>query len=692
MSKRTLFLFLVIFIFSLLSGCSVVSDLGVSKSNPKQISTYEDFISITNTEKYRYYILINDITMPEGEAIRYSLGFLNGSLDGNGYSLKNFRIIARDSIYDVTKDVLGIGIFSYVHDEGVVKNLKLDNFNLTVNEFNREIGVGSIAGILNKSASCINVSGDVKLTVSSRSEVMQIGGLFGVANGNISDIDLTVNIDSNNNTISGGLVGEGEVNLKDSRVRGFLSSNAVNVGGMIGHGKSASGSNLFTDIEINVYSSEAYSVGGIIGKYTNPGRSDKYFTDLMSVGPIIVYDAKTINAGGIVGNIGSNTYIRDVFSLSNIYHGNSYSLKTSNNYAYGAIAGKSSEDTQVRNGYYCTDLGVKRAIGNFVDDDLYHFGYGSRDYRTNNELINMTSDNWDYSDGAYPVLSKFNYEGNNKLKISINKVIDLDLMYKKPWGYYELNNDLDYTSLSLNTLFTSLKPFCGVFNGNKHNLSNISIIEEDEEISLFKYTSNADIKGLRIDDVYISLLDKLVLNDGYGFIAYRAVNTNISDIEATGNAFISTSYSKGNFGMLVGSFEGGGKLENILVDVTFAVLDFTTLEELDREFNVGAVVGRLTGEGQYINNVVTTSGVLASNNHNIITNTVAIVFGQISGVDIDITNVFFEPDEGGTLASFVIKHDVELDKFLEIIPLIGDNFSRIDTNFFIVSVENIRLK
>lgn len=691
MNKRILFL-LIICLVSFLSGCSVINDLGTSKSKPKEISTYEEFISITNAKSYKYYVLINDIEMPDDELINYNLGFLNGSLDGNGYSLKNFKVFARDNVYDITKDVLGVGIFSYIEDKGEVKNLKLDNFNLTVNELNKEIGVGAIAGLLNRSASCVNVSGDVKLTVSSRSEVMQVGGLFGVANGSISNVDLTINIDSNNSTISGGIVGEGEVNLKDSRVRGYLSSSAVNVGGMIGHGKNASGSNLFTDIEINVYSSEEYSVGGVIGKYTNPGKADKFFTDLMSVGPIIIYDAKTVNAGGIVGNIGSDTYIRDVFSLSNIYHGNLYSLKVSSNFKYGAIVGKSSIATQVRNGYYCTDLGITRAIGNFDDDSLYHFGYGAREYRTNDDLFNMTSDNWGFSNGSYPVLNNYDFDGNNTLKISLYEIKDLDLIYKKPWGYYELENDLDYTNLSLNTLFTSLKPFCGVFNGNKHKLSNLSIIEKDEDISLFKYTSNADISGLRIDDVYISLFDKLELNDGYGFIAYSSVNTNIKDIEVTGNAFISTSYSKGNFGMLVGSFEGSGNLENVLVDVTFAILDFTTLEELDREFNVGGVVGRLTGEGQYINNIVTTSGVLGSNNHDIITNTVAIVFGQISGVDIDITNVFFEPDEGGALASFVIKHDVELDKFLEIIPLIGDNFSRIDTNVFIISVENIRLK
>ena len=178
MNKRFILIFILLTI--ILSGCSFINDLGLSSSKQIEISNYEEFLEISNNKKHKNYILINDITMPDDEYIRYNIGFFNGTLDGNGYQLKNFKVMGEDAYYDTLKPVEGIGIFSFIKENGVIKNLVLDNFNLTVNEIHKDIPVGSIAGTLNSFASCFDVTGDVRLIVSSRSEVMYIGGLFGV--------------------------------------------------------------------------------------------------------------------------------------------------------------------------------------------------------------------------------------------------------------------------------------------------------------------------------------------------------------------------------------------------------------------------------------------------------------------------------------------------------------------------------
>lgn len=690
MNKRFILIFILLTI--ILSGCSFINDLGLSSSKQIEISNYEEFLEISNSKKHKNYILINDITMPDDEYIRYNIGFFNGTLDGNGYQLKNFKVMGEDANYDTLKPVEGIGIFSYIKENGVIKNLVLDNFNLTVNEIHKDIPVGSIAGTLNSFASCIDVTGDVRLIVSSRSEVMYIGGLFGVGYGKINNVDLNVNIDANNNSVCGGLVGKGSTTLNNSSVRGSISGNCVNIGGIIGHAEGTSGSNLFSDVEINAYSTDSYSIGGIIGKYTWSNRYNHSYTNLMSVGPIVVYGSDLSYVGGLIGNIGSNLYIKNVLSLSAIYNGDTYNLVEDDKHLYGALIGKGVELTQVRNGYYCSELGISRAIGSFNDDSLYHFSYSSIDFRNKHELINLDSSMWNFEDNKYPFLKNYNYRGNSDLAFEINSINDFDLLYKKPWAFYELKNDLDYSYDDLNTKFTEIKPFCGVFIGNNHTITNINIIEKTKKISLFKYVSGADISGIKVHDLNISIYDDINLSDGYGFIAYKAKNSNISNIEVIGKVIISTEYANGNFGVLLGTFEGKSKLENILIDSTFAILDFTAEETLEREFNAGGVVGKLTGENQLVDRVIITSDILVNHNFNVITNTVSSVFGQISGENIDITNVLFKPSEDDSLASFRIKHDIELTKFLEIIPLIGDNWDRIDSDIFIVNNETVRLK
>ena len=145
-----------------------------TESNPYLISSASDIAKI-HYDLDGYYKLTNDINMsgvdfePIGNEID---GAFTGTIDGNGYSIKNLTINLLEEKY--------VGLIGYL--EGTVKNINLVNVNANGYRY-----VGAISGYNGKDGniSFCNVTGKISgeyIIIGTR-----IGGITGHNDGIVSD-------------------------------------------------------------------------------------------------------------------------------------------------------------------------------------------------------------------------------------------------------------------------------------------------------------------------------------------------------------------------------------------------------------------------------------------------------------------------------------------------------------------------
>ena len=163
---------------------------------------------------------LNNLARPEdfkpisGRDQIYEAGFA-GNYDGNGHRITNLKVEAEKES--------SIGLFSYLFEEAVVKNLQLEDVELKGDE-----KVGGLAGGVAREAQIVNCS------VSGRIEGNQaVGGLVGENDGYIETSFADVEVRGLNDV--GGLVGRNwffaaslDYYLEDSLIRGVKEGAIVN--------------------------------------------------------------------------------------------------------------------------------------------------------------------------------------------------------------------------------------------------------------------------------------------------------------------------------------------------------------------------------------------------------------------------------------------------------------------------------
>lgn len=151
-------------------------------SNAQQLSNIENVSMIAN------YKLKNDIDL-SGNANWYSIGgfykdkAFNGVLDGAGHTIKGLKRTA-----DITENNNRIyfGLFGYIGDKGVVKNLKFSNVAVSMNgpavdNANTRVFVGVLAGSLYGTVQNVEiVSGTCSYNICTNGNAY-VGGIAGVA-------------------------------------------------------------------------------------------------------------------------------------------------------------------------------------------------------------------------------------------------------------------------------------------------------------------------------------------------------------------------------------------------------------------------------------------------------------------------------------------------------------------------------
>lgn len=232
----------------------------------------------------------------------------NGSYNGQGYSINGLVINREDSNY--------IGLFGYVAESGVLKNIRLTGVNISggravggLSGFNRgEISYCHVSGTISGDSDVgglAGTSGGIIHQCSTSGEVngerANIGGMIGVNTGNLSN-SFSTSIISGRNRV-GGLVGDNKAYIERAYATGTVDSSGPGAGGLVG--RNDDGSTIIKSLATgNVSSSQDgnSAAGGLAG--SNEG--DIYYSYALG---IVTGDAEV---GGLVGN--NRTHVEESYS------------------------------------------------------------------------------------------------------------------------------------------------------------------------------------------------------------------------------------------------------------------------------------------------------------------------------------------------------------------------------------------
>ena len=238
-----------------------------------------------------------------------------GTLDGNGYVIKNMTVNALVTIVDGYNPRGNAGLFALTVG-ATIMNLGLENVSIAINDTTQNAYVGGIAGEVAKSAiSNCYVAGSISCTAAGRFE-NAVGGIVGYVQNDISPSNTSVSkcynaanisLDNKGGTIGivGGIVGyidEGGVVVSECFNTGVIGGTGTSIsraGGIVGSGF-ADAMNCYNTGGVSATGADTVSAGGIWGY--NP----QYVENCYNSGNAFAQTTSTFqkaSAGGIVGDI-----------------------------------------------------------------------------------------------------------------------------------------------------------------------------------------------------------------------------------------------------------------------------------------------------------------------------------------------------------------------------------------------------
>lgn len=269
------------------------------------------------------YVLANDIVCPEGESftpVNVKDGFM-GTLDGRGYTIENLTI-SDTSLEEA-------GFFTTIGTDGVVKNLNLENLNITVGT---QSTAGGIATENTGTISDCRLSGTIitdSAPAFSEESMVVIGTVASSNTGKVTNCTSEVSVIAGDNMatlLAGGIigmyVGSGEVSR--CFYNGAIESDAIInfVGGIIGWQSgviSECGNNGDITVQgwVNAGGIAGYAYKGILSETGQAKIINCYNTgtitveDYSSIYPeaasvyeqLLLDEGETHYAGGLCGNI-----------------------------------------------------------------------------------------------------------------------------------------------------------------------------------------------------------------------------------------------------------------------------------------------------------------------------------------------------------------------------------------------------
>ncbi|MFA9456647.1 Ig-like domain-containing protein [Halalkalibacter sp. AB-rgal2] len=262
-----------------------------SAGNPYVIETAEQLNEVRNNLN-AHYQLENDIDLAaysSGQGwvpIGVSSNQFNGTLDGNGHVITNLTIDRSNTRQDDQ------GLFGVIGENGVVKNVSLENIEIGSNQ---GFSIGGLVGLNYGEISGVSINS----TVEGR---YYVGGLVGRNYGDVSQAYAEGLIFGFSRV--GGLIGENDGNVIQSSAEAYVNGDDF-IGGLVGlnlsNGNGISQSFAKSTVKGNL------DVGGLVGQNQN--------TIVQSYAESTVEGYR--NIGGLIGNQSwSNKKVSESYSNS----------------------------------------------------------------------------------------------------------------------------------------------------------------------------------------------------------------------------------------------------------------------------------------------------------------------------------------------------------------------------------------
>jgi beta-lactam-binding protein with PASTA domain len=254
-----------------------------------------------------------------------------GTYDGNGYQIQNFEINTQGGNQDF------LGLFGFIGNNGVVKNVNLLNCNIVGGSSSDYCG-----GICGQNSNCSIINCQVSGSVSGRN---YIGGLCGYNTATISGSYSTANA-SGYDTV-GGLCGYSGGTITQSSSIGSATGHD-NVGGLCGY---QSGGTISICHASGQTSGGNNQIGGLVGYLYSGSITESY-----AAGPVFGVS----NIGGFVGYVDSGGNISDSYALGDVqatgdnvggFIGYFANGSISRAYAKGQVSGNNNVGGFLGNGY-----------------------------------------------------------------------------------------------------------------------------------------------------------------------------------------------------------------------------------------------------------------------------------------------------------------------------------------------------
>lgn len=394
----------------------------------------QDLINIKNDLAGTYY-LANDIFVNnEWTTIGDKDNPFTGTIEGNGYTIRNLNISKSLSMTEETsslgRDFISVGGFiGYL--KGTINSLNIQhhylienqlpsvsNFNSNTTEY--KVFVGGLVGINKGTITNCMTDGTINISSTSLIGRGRLGGLVGKNEGTITNCETKGGLYgefTHENIRTGGLVGAsegGNISTSVSSVNievANLNGKAI-AGGLVGMIEFSEITNCYATGSVSTKSNKASTAGGLIGLIDAMVAGTTKVSYCYATGELsAIATEKSSYAGGVVGNcevlISGNKLVGDVTIENCMYVGNKITARGTNKAHAGAIIscveGNTSSLTIVISN--CNYLKTVNIISNgTVDSKTNSQGKG---YSTLSELIPTISwDNniWEVTGSALPTL------------------------------------------------------------------------------------------------------------------------------------------------------------------------------------------------------------------------------------------------------------------------------------------------
>lgn len=351
----------------------VATSMTYADSTPEgtPISTAEQLFAI---QENGIYYLANDIDL-SAYPDKVIENTFKGTIDGNGYKITNFTMTKSR---EFGGDFAGLFLLT---NNATFKNLTLENVNIDIQLTTDYAKVGAVTpDAVDCTFSNVKVSGKINLTCISTEKQCMVGGIFGIANSNITitgcenAVDISVNgVDSVEVSGLGSFNIASFVEVSNCKNSGNITVIKTGIGdtdvaGLIAFGRQGNGltmksckntGDITVNIPQNLKCSYSYDVAGVctyaeeIFKCSNTGTvkvAGKLANSYIYVAGISIGDANKIDQSYNTGKIYVNaSSAPEIVTMAGIYAASrtyGRSLYVKNSYNIGKIIYKGKTNSK----------------------------------------------------------------------------------------------------------------------------------------------------------------------------------------------------------------------------------------------------------------------------------------------------------------------------------------------------------